>query len=45
LYEDDWCVQTVIHIDAGQLEELALKVKAFLERNAPANKRLERIRW
>ena len=28
--QDDWCVQTVIHIDAGQLEELALIVKAFL---------------
>jgi hypothetical protein len=30
LYEDDWCVQTVIHVDAGQLEDLAAKVKTFL---------------
>jgi hypothetical protein len=30
LYEDDWCVQAVIHVDAGQLEDLAAKVKAFL---------------
>jgi len=28
-YEDDWCVQTVIHVDAGQLEDLAVKAKAF----------------
>lgn len=30
LYEDDWCVQAVIHVDAGQLEDLAAKVKTFL---------------
>ena len=30
LYEDDWCVQAVIHVDAGQLEDLAVKIKAFL---------------
>jgi len=30
LYEDDWCVQALIHVDAGQLEDLAAKVKAFL---------------
>lgn len=30
LYEDDWCVQAVIHVDAGQLEDLAAKIKAFL---------------
>jgi hypothetical protein len=30
LYEDDWCVQVVIHVDAGQLEELAGKIKTFL---------------
>jgi hypothetical protein len=30
LYEDDWCVQAVIHVDGGQLEELAVKAKAFL---------------
>jgi hypothetical protein len=30
LYEDDWCVQPVIHVEAGQLEELAEKVKRFL---------------
>ena len=30
LYEDDWCVQAVIHVDAGQLEDLAAKVNAFL---------------
>jgi hypothetical protein len=29
-YEDDWCVQTVIHVDAGQLEDLAVKARAFL---------------
>lgn len=30
LYEDDWCVQAVIYVDAGQLEDLAAKVNAFL---------------
>lgn len=30
LYEDDWCVRAVIHVEAGQLEELAAEVKAFL---------------
>ena len=30
LYEDDWSVQAVIHVDAGQLEDLAAKVKEFL---------------
>jgi len=30
LYEDDWCVQALIYVDGGQLEELALKTKAFL---------------
>ena len=30
LYEDDWCVQTVIHIEASELEDLAAKVNAFL---------------
>jgi hypothetical protein len=30
LYEDDWCVLVVINIDAGQLEEIAGKVKEFL---------------
>lgn len=29
-YEDDWSVKAVIHIDAGQLEEIALKVKGLL---------------
>jgi hypothetical protein len=29
-FEDDWCVQTVIHVDAGQLEDLAVKARAFL---------------
>jgi len=30
LDDDDWFVQTVIYIDSGQLEELAVNVKAFL---------------
>ena len=30
VYEDDWCVQAVIHVDAGQLEDLAAKVREFL---------------
>ena len=30
LYEDDWSVQAVIHVDGGQLAELAVKAKAFL---------------
>jgi hypothetical protein len=30
LYDDDWCVQAVIFVDGGQLEELAVKTKAFL---------------
>ena len=30
LYEDDWCVQAVIHVDAGQLEEIAAKTREFL---------------
>ncbi|HSE22382.1 MAG TPA: DUF6228 family protein [Pyrinomonadaceae bacterium] len=29
LYEDDWSVQAIIHIDSGQLAELAVKVRAF----------------
>jgi len=29
-YKDDWCVQAIIHVDAGKLEELASKVKEFL---------------
>jgi len=29
-YEDDWCVQSVIHVDAGQLEEIAATVKKLL---------------
>jgi hypothetical protein len=27
VYEDDWCVKAVIHLEAGQLEEVAAKVK------------------
>lgn len=30
LYEDDWCVQAIIYIDSGQLEDIAAKVKEFL---------------
>jgi hypothetical protein len=30
LYEEDWCVQAVIYIDAGELEHIAAKVKSFL---------------
>ena len=30
VYEDDWCVKAVIHVEAGQLEEIAAKVKQFL---------------
>ena len=30
VYEDGWCVQAVIHVDAGQLKDLAAKVRAFL---------------
>jgi hypothetical protein len=30
LYEDDWCVKAVIQVDAGQLKDVAAKVKAFL---------------
>jgi len=30
VYEDDWCVKVVIHVEAGQLEEIAAKVKQFL---------------
>jgi hypothetical protein len=29
-YEDDWCVKAVIHVEFGQLEEIAAKVKQFL---------------
>ena len=29
-YEDDWCVQSVIHLDAGQLDETAGRVRRFL---------------
>lgn len=29
VYEDDWCVQAVIHVDAGQLEDLASRVRVF----------------
>ena len=31
LHENDWCVQAVIHIDAGELEHLAAKTRAFLQ--------------
>lgn len=37
LYEDDWCVHAVIHVDACKLEDLAAEVKTFLVRSAPAN--------
>lgn len=30
VYEDDWCVKAVIHVEAGQLEEIAAQVKQFL---------------
>jgi hypothetical protein len=30
VYEDDWCVKAVIHVEAGQLEGIAAKVKQFL---------------
>jgi hypothetical protein len=30
LYEDDWCVKAVIHVDASQLDEVASKVSQFL---------------
>ena len=30
VYEDDWCVKAVIHVEVGQLEEIAAKVKQFL---------------
>ena len=30
VYEDDWCVKAVIQVEAGQLEEIAAKVKQFL---------------
>ena len=30
VYEDEWIVQAIIHIDVGDLEEIALRVKAFL---------------
>jgi len=40
--QDDWCVQTVIHIDAGQLEELALKSKRFfIDSNAASPRKNE----
>jgi len=29
-HEDEWCVQTVIHVEAGQLEEFAAKVRQFM---------------
>ncbi|HEV8429368.1 MAG TPA: DUF6228 family protein [Pyrinomonadaceae bacterium] len=29
LYEDDWCVQAIIHVEAGQLEDLALRARLF----------------
>jgi hypothetical protein len=30
VYDDDWCVKAVIHVEAGQLEIIAAKVKRFL---------------
>jgi hypothetical protein len=30
LDEDDWCVKAVIHVDAGQLDDIASKVSQFL---------------
>lgn len=30
VYEDDWCVKAVIHVEVGQLEETAAKVRRFL---------------
>jgi hypothetical protein len=30
LYEDDWCVKAVIHVEAGQLDEITGKVSEFL---------------
>lgn len=30
VYADDWSVKAVIHVEAGQLEEIAAKVKQFL---------------
>lgn len=30
VYEDDWCVRAVIHVEAGLLEGIAAKVKQFL---------------
>jgi hypothetical protein len=30
VYEDHWSVQAVIHVDSGQLADLAVKAKAFL---------------
>ena len=30
LYEDDWRVKAVVHVDAGILDEIARKVSQFL---------------
>lgn len=30
LYEDDWCVKAVIHVDAGKLDEIAGRICRFL---------------
>jgi len=30
VYEDHWSVEAVIHVDSGQLADLAVKAKAFL---------------
>ncbi|MDQ3685222.1 MAG: DUF6228 family protein [Acidobacteriota bacterium] len=30
LYEDDWRVKAVVHVDAGRLDEIARKVSQFL---------------
>jgi hypothetical protein len=38
VYEDDWYLQAVIHIAAGQLEEMAATVKEFLHTDTPDNK-------
>jgi hypothetical protein len=34
LYEDDWSVQIMMNVDAGQLEEIASNIKRFFSKYA-----------